>query len=107
MRDKITALYYPDFQSDPVTLIKAILLFDEIHYMDRPSFTFYLKGTNDNPLAERVFGKTKPAYGLGGRGPSGWFDSYAPVRQVCTTYHTFDTKGVHWISIPLRPARRR
>jgi hypothetical protein len=46
MRDKIKALYYPDFASDNITLVKAILLFDEIHFMDRPSFTFYL-GSND------------------------------------------------------------
>ena len=42
MRDKVRAFYYPDFVPDNITLKKAILLFDEIHFMDRPSFTFYL-----------------------------------------------------------------
>lgn len=40
MREKIRALYYPDFWIEYPTLIKCILLFDEIHAMDRPSFTF-------------------------------------------------------------------
>lgn len=40
MRDKLRALYYPDFWVNYPTLIKSILLFDEIHFMDRPSLTF-------------------------------------------------------------------
>jgi len=40
LRDKLRALYYPDFWVEYKTLIKCILLFDEIHLMDRPSFTF-------------------------------------------------------------------
>jgi hypothetical protein len=40
MRDKINVLYYPDMVADQTTLKKAILFFDEIHFMDRPSFTF-------------------------------------------------------------------
>jgi hypothetical protein len=40
MREKLRALYYPDFWIDYPTLIKCILLFDEIHFMDRPSHTF-------------------------------------------------------------------
>jgi hypothetical protein len=40
MRDKINVLYYPDFWVDYATLIKAILLFDELHFMDRPSIMF-------------------------------------------------------------------
>jgi hypothetical protein len=48
MREKIRALYYPDFYPDPIALIKAILLFDEIHFMDRPAFSFYL---NPDPKA--------------------------------------------------------
>ncbi len=40
MRDKLRALYYPDFWVNYPTLIKSILLFDEIHFMDRPSHTF-------------------------------------------------------------------
>lgn len=38
MRSKISAFYYPDMYSSETTLKKAILLFDEIHFMDRPSF---------------------------------------------------------------------
>src|SRR5262249_46988436 len=40
MADVISALYYPDFFADQITLKKAILFFDEIHFMDRPSFSF-------------------------------------------------------------------
>ncbi|MGD0426331.1 MAG: hypothetical protein ABSC10_06400 [Candidatus Acidiferrales bacterium] len=40
MRAKLSALYYPDFWIEYKTLLKCILLFDEIHFMDRPSFTF-------------------------------------------------------------------
>ena len=40
MRDKINVLYYPDMVADHTTLKKAILFFDEIHFMDRPSFSF-------------------------------------------------------------------
>jgi hypothetical protein len=40
MRDKLRALYYPDFWVEAPTLKKSILLFDEIHFMDRPSFMF-------------------------------------------------------------------
>lgn len=40
MRDRLRALYYPDFWVNYPTLIKCILLFDEIHFMDRPSLTF-------------------------------------------------------------------
>jgi hypothetical protein len=40
MREKVNVLYYPEFWMDYTTLIKAILLFDEIHIMDRPSIMF-------------------------------------------------------------------
>lgn len=40
MRERLRALYYPDFVADFETLKKCILLFDEVHFMDRPSFTF-------------------------------------------------------------------
>src|SRR5215831_17302973 len=39
-RDPIRILYYPDFFVDYTTLLKAILLFDELHFMDRPSMMF-------------------------------------------------------------------
>src|SRR5579863_435584 len=41
MRDKLRAFYYPEFWVEFPTLVKSILLFDEIHFMDRPSFSFY------------------------------------------------------------------
>src|ERR1700722_14736051 len=40
MRNKISVLYYPDFEVDFTTLKKAILLFDELDFMDRPSMMF-------------------------------------------------------------------
>ncbi|WP_175047407.1 hypothetical protein [Burkholderia lata] len=33
-------LYYPDMIPEDTALKKAVLFFDEIHFMDRPSFTF-------------------------------------------------------------------
>lgn len=45
MRDRLRALYYPDFVADFITIVKSILLFDEIHFMDRPAFTFQTGGT--------------------------------------------------------------
>jgi hypothetical protein len=44
MRDKINVIYYPDMFASHTTLKKAILFFDEIHFMDRPSFTFGSSG---------------------------------------------------------------
>src|ERR1039458_7203761 len=40
MRDKINVFYYPDFWVDHATLLKELLLFDELHFMDRPSMMF-------------------------------------------------------------------
>src|ERR1035438_1558275 len=40
MRDKVNVFYYPEMVCDHPTLKKAILFFDEIHFMDRPSFSF-------------------------------------------------------------------
>src|ERR1022692_1466183 len=40
MRNPINVLYYPDFYLDQTTLMTAILLFDELHFMDRPALTF-------------------------------------------------------------------
>ena len=41
MRDtRINIFYYPDMFVAKATLKKAILLFDELHFMDRPSFSF-------------------------------------------------------------------
>jgi hypothetical protein len=40
MIDPINVFYYPDCLADQTTFKKAILFFDEIHFMDRPSFGF-------------------------------------------------------------------
>ena len=40
MRSPLRVLYYPDFAADYSTLVKSIILFDEIHFMDRSSRTF-------------------------------------------------------------------
>jgi hypothetical protein len=40
MRDEINVFYYPEMATVPSTLKKAILFFDEIHFIDRPSFMF-------------------------------------------------------------------
>ena len=37
---KINVFYYPEMLAAQATLKKAILLFDELHFMDRPSFSF-------------------------------------------------------------------
>jgi hypothetical protein len=39
-KERINVFYYPEMAAAHATLKKAILLFDEIHFMDRPSFTF-------------------------------------------------------------------
>jgi hypothetical protein len=40
MRDPVNAFYYPDMAPSDLTLKKAILFFDEIHFIDRASFFF-------------------------------------------------------------------
>jgi hypothetical protein len=40
MRDPVNVFYYPDMIASGSTLKKAILFFDEIHFMDRASFFF-------------------------------------------------------------------
>jgi hypothetical protein len=44
MREEIRAFYYPDFIADQPTVAKAILLFDELHFMDRPGLSFFGSG---------------------------------------------------------------
>ena len=39
-KERINAFYYSEMAAAHPTLKKAILLFDEIHFMDRPSFSF-------------------------------------------------------------------
>jgi hypothetical protein len=45
VRDKVNVFYYPGMMAEQATLKKAILLFDEIHFIDRPSFMFGNFGT--------------------------------------------------------------
>jgi hypothetical protein len=40
MRDPVSGFYYPSSLAADTTLKKCILLFEEIHFMDRPSFMF-------------------------------------------------------------------
>jgi hypothetical protein len=45
LREKVNVFYYPSMVADSATLKKSILLFDELHFIDRPSFTFKKFGT--------------------------------------------------------------
>jgi len=45
MREKVNVFYYPSMIAEETTLKKAILLFDELHFIDRPSFMFGNFGT--------------------------------------------------------------
>lgn len=44
MSAEIKAFYYPEFAADQATVAKAILLFDELHFMDRPGLSFLGSG---------------------------------------------------------------
>jgi hypothetical protein len=44
MRDQVRAFYYSSSFIPFETLLKSMLLFDELHMMDRPSFTFICHG---------------------------------------------------------------
>jgi hypothetical protein len=44
MSEEINAFYYPEFIADQPTIAKAILLFDELHFMDRPGLSFFGSG---------------------------------------------------------------
>lgn len=45
MREKVRVFYYPDMDASNSTIKKAILFFDEIHFMDRPSLSIGAPGT--------------------------------------------------------------
>ena len=45
MRTPVNAFYYPDMISSDLTLKKAILFFDELHFVDRASYSFGGGGT--------------------------------------------------------------
>jgi len=55
VRDKVSVFYYPSEFPDQATLKKSILLFDELHFIDRPSFMFGDVGTIAAPSALRQF----------------------------------------------------
>jgi hypothetical protein len=57
MWDKICVFYYPEFTAELPTIKKAILLFDEIHFIDRPSFMFHNFGTVGCASPVRQFDK--------------------------------------------------
>jgi hypothetical protein len=44
MREKLSVFYYPSAEPNETTLKKAILLFDELHIMDEPAFSFVKAG---------------------------------------------------------------
>jgi len=44
MRDLVRAFYYSSSYLPMATLLKSMLIFDELHLMDRPSFTFICYG---------------------------------------------------------------
>jgi hypothetical protein len=59
VRESVNVFYYPDAMCDRATLKKAILFFDEIHFMDRPAWTFIFPGKStfgligsDSPLRQ-------------------------------------------------------
>ena len=49
MRDQVNVFYYPDMVADDSTLKRAIVLFDELHFIDRPSFMFGHFGSIGTP----------------------------------------------------------
>jgi hypothetical protein len=54
-KERINVFYYPEMVAAHATLKKAILLFDEIHFMDRPAFTFENFGLIGTPSPLRQF----------------------------------------------------
>ncbi len=58
MRDEINVFYYPSMVADTATLKRAILLFDELHFIDRPSFSFGNYGTIATTSPLRAYEKS-------------------------------------------------
>jgi hypothetical protein len=58
MREKVNVFYYPSMIADEMTLKKAILLFDELHFIDRPSFMFGNFGTIGTASPLRAYEKS-------------------------------------------------
>jgi hypothetical protein len=55
MRDtRINVLYYPEMLAAQATLKKAILLSDELHFIERPSFSFR-RGRGRGDLIRRPY----------------------------------------------------
>ena len=48
MRTPVNAFYYPDMISSDLTLKKAILFFDELHFVDQASYSFGGGGHGQN-----------------------------------------------------------
>lgn len=55
MRDKVSVFYYPSMIAYETTLKKAILLFDELHFIDSPSFMFGNYGTVATAFSLRAY----------------------------------------------------
>jgi hypothetical protein len=53
--ERINVFYYPEIAAAHATLKKAILLFDELHFMDRPAFSFESFGLVGAPSPLRQF----------------------------------------------------
>jgi hypothetical protein len=45
MRDQVNVFYYPDMDASNSTIKKAVLFFDEIHFIDQPSLSIGVPGT--------------------------------------------------------------
>jgi hypothetical protein len=64
MRDKVNVFYYPSMVADSATLKRSILLFDELHFIDRPSFTFGNFGTIGTASPLRAYEKSFREHGI-------------------------------------------
>ncbi len=82
MRDLIRVFYYPDYIMPLLTLKKAILFFDEIHVMDRPSFE-----------VTEVFGTVGCASPL--RSLAAWLNEHCLPFQVHEARSGYASDGVY------------
>ena len=64
MRDKVNVFYYPTMVADSATLKRSILLFDELHFIDQPSFTFGHFGTIATASPLRAYEKSFRDHGV-------------------------------------------
>ena len=84
MRDaNINVFYYPDHLVAESTLKKAILMFDELHFMDRPSIMFEGGlGTIGDASPLRQFEKSFQEAGVPGAGYRAHFSNYPGQRRM-------------------------